>query len=203
MLRPEVLPEISLRWPEAADNSGKYIPQHRIGSGWQLTVVYVGAAGCAGSNLEIVPPAIEKIKLSLARQAEDAGMLFTAIGVAVDWKVEDGIEHLSHNGKFDEIVVGNNWSNLGALRYVWDDVPGQPSTPSIVVLARQFMSDSTGITVLDEDLLVRKVGADQIESWANSDSRIPRLAEVVDDKLPLELTPWMKDINSNSPRESK
>ncbi|RME20759.1 MAG: hypothetical protein D6800_12835 [Candidatus Zixiibacteriota bacterium] len=175
------MPKITITWPRNEDSSASYVPKWPIQSGWQLVMVYIGSSTCAASNLDIVPPAVERARLTLAKHATAAGWSFSTIGIAVDWDAHQGIEHLRAQGTFDEMIAGNNWINLGVLRYVWEEVPGHPATPSIVVLARKLQIDTVGVSIRveREHLLARNVGADVIKRWTERGAPVPDLATVI------------------------
>ena len=103
------------------------------------------------------------------------------MGIAKDWKVEAGIEHLAKVGAFDEIISGRSWWNHGLSKYVWNDLTGEAATPSILVIGRVYSSTAQGdgretsYRVEKERLLSRKVGLKEIYKWNELGAPIPRL----------------------------
>lgn len=163
------LPEINVRWPDIADQSSM---GQRLG-GEQLVLVYIGSSSCSWSNRDEIPGAIGTIQSRLRQYAEEAGLGFVSTGVAIDWIVDEGVEHLRSVGRFDQMVTGRNWSNMGALRYIWQTVPGRASTPQIVVVRRHMdvpTADGTvgAFSVSNVRLVTRKVGFTEIRGWADS-----------------------------------
>lgn len=150
-----------------------------VTSGTELLMVYIGAAECAWSNRDSVPVAVSAVKEQLVATAEEEGHTFATLGVALDWSVEEGLDHLDRTARFDEVAAGRNWLNTGAVRYIWKDVPGQAATPQILVLKRE-VSGPTGDSprsryeVGDPELVVRKVGYPAILRWAEQDAPLPR-----------------------------
>ena len=69
-------------------------------------------------------------------------------------------------GRFDEVVVGDNWMNLAAVTYIWRDHAGAPTIPQIVVLRRNVDRQPTGIDVGPDQVLGRFLGTEQIIEWA-------------------------------------
>lgn len=147
-------------------------------TGPELMAVYIGASGCAASNHPDLPPAVEAIKGILADRAEANGFGFAAMGVALDWSLEAGYRHLEAFGHFDEISTGRNWLNNGALDYIWEDVPGEPVTPQLLVVQREIdgpdaQSPREAYSVSEPEVVTRKVGSDAIRQWAQRDVPLP------------------------------
>jgi hypothetical protein len=142
----------------------------------QLLLVYLGKARCSWSNQPQVPGLVEGAKLALQRQARESGYAFATIGIALDWRPELGLTHLAKLGQFDEIASGGSWNNALALRYVWGEFGGEPATPQIVILRREFSPSagelSPSVPVVRERLQARKVGLYEIERWAESNFRL-------------------------------
>jgi hypothetical protein len=141
-------------------------------------MLYVRAAGCGWSNQPGIPEAVEVLKLRLAEFAEREQMSFMAIGVALDWSPEEGMEHVAKFGPFDELSVGYNWGNSLALRYMWSSELVAPVTPQVVVYRRLLTvpKDSVGparFGEADVTLVGSLGGAKDIIGWANSDLMLP------------------------------
>lgn len=148
-------------------------------SGTELVVVYMGSANCAWSNRDSVSLAVREIKSVLADRAEERGHAFASLGVALDWSVEEGLDHLEEFGHFDEVAAGRNWLNHAAIDYLWKDVPGRAATPQVLVLKRSIRgpddrSPGRRYDVGDPELVVRKVGYDEITGWLAADVALPR-----------------------------
>lgn len=173
--------------PEAtaarASASGPYTPLFRTREGSELTMIYIGSSGCAPSNLKGLPEAVEELKVEVRDKAGRNGRGFTAIGVARDWDVDAGLDHLRKFGKFDEVMAGRNWLNSGVRRYVWEEIPGEAATPQVLVVER-FVGDpapaAQGIQygIKDERIIIRKVGADEILEWVHQGAPLPNMAKV-------------------------
>lgn len=163
--------------PSAA-RGGPYRPARVTREGTELTLVYIGSSGCVPSNRKDLPGAVERLKLHLRHRASDANRLFTAVGVARDWEVTAGVGHLRKFGSFDEVMAGRNWMNAGVRAYVWEDIPGEATTPQVLLLEREVGDVSAaGIQygIHSERLVVRKVGADEIVRWARQGAPLPTL----------------------------
>lgn len=163
------LPDVSVVWPAG---KAAYIPSGTWGEK-QLFLVYVGSAGCWWSNAEWMPSVLDSIKTVLRDRAATIGMSFATLGVALDWAPEDGMSHLRKMGPFDEIAAGYSWMNSSALRYLWNDIPGEAATPQIVLVYRNVQVPERGrgprgFTLQQETLLNRVVGAFEIRRWLHN-----------------------------------
>jgi hypothetical protein len=115
-----------------------------------------------------MPDTIERMKLALARQAAERHEGLSVVGVSLDWAAQEGIDHLAKFGTFDEIIVGRNWYGTGATRFIWRDIPGQPSTPQIVLLRHGVTTTPRGIVITKESEIRRIIGADEIKKWVDA-----------------------------------
>ena len=144
-----------------------------------LVMVYVGSSTCGPSNGDELLTAVAKLREELARAADERSLGYRTIGVAIDHSTEQGYEHLERVGRFDEIITGSRWTNLGALRYIWQTLPGQASTPQVIATMREWSGDPdeplTDRSVTDETLLLRLVGSREIQQWAEDSARLPVL----------------------------
>jgi hypothetical protein len=133
----------------------------------QVRMILIGSSACGAHRNEILRAAVETAKQSLAERYTGEGQQFVSAGVAIDWRVEDGIDFLAAFGEFDEIIVGGNWLNSGAIRYIWRDFPGESAVPQVVVVKRSVTVSSATISVGEEELLARLAGAEQITKWVD------------------------------------
>lgn len=136
----------------------------------ELLLVYVGSSGCGWSNVGWLPEVVDSIKRGLQERANAAGYSFGSLGIAVDWSIPDGMRHLAKIGSFDEVAIGNSWQNTSALRYLWQDYPGDASTPQLVLTFRRMLvpignGGSRYFALEEETLLQRVVGAGAIRRW--------------------------------------
>lgn len=166
--------EVRIRRSNVPNVDTAYVPSLRSGPGPQLVMVYFGAAGCAASNQEGLPEAVETLKVRLARLAQDQELPFVAVGAALDWRPEAGIEHLGKFGRFDEISAGYNWGNSLGVKYMWDNRSVRPATPQVALYRRVFTTplDSAGPSAYgdsDLELIATAPGVDRIQEWMDSD----------------------------------
>jgi len=97
-----------------------------------------------------------------------------SIGISKDYLPIDALEHLSKYGYFDEILIGNNWSNIGIIKYSLQ-ISRVVTVPQIVVTKRTFNTIETGnktsyVGISEEKLITRKVGSSEIVRWAQNGS---------------------------------
>lgn len=157
--RSDSLPPIPL---SKLDRTGS----RQLNTGTELLVVFVGSLNCGATRAPGLTEAMTTLRARIAREAALEGKEVVHVGVATDWSIQDGLRFLTHFGPFDEVVIGRNWLNSGAIRYIWHDFRGTPALPQILVLERPVQVDSTVISVGSERLLARKVGSIEIVAWA-------------------------------------
>ena len=147
-------------------------------AGVELALVFIGSSKCAFSTNPELPQMIETAKESVKKAAMEAGRSFTVTGIAKDWNVRAGVTHLETFGAFDEIMSGRNWMNEGVLKYIWQTLPGTPSTPQVLVVERNVSVPGDTVDrfkVSDEAVIVRKVGLREIQLWVEAGTPLPRL----------------------------
>lgn len=149
-----------------------YEPTYRERGGQLLEAVFIGATFCGALDKDGFREAVEQMKLLLAERAAAKGANFAVTGVALDWSVEDGVKFLHSFGEFDEIVAGRNWLNSAAVRYMWDAIPGDAVVPQVIVTQRSVTVGREIISVGDERLLARKLGATEIMRWVEQGAPI-------------------------------
>jgi hypothetical protein len=150
----------------------RYTPAYASRTGKELMMVLVGAAFCGAQRKPGFPQQVEDAKLSLQRQAAASGRQFSALAVSLDWKTDDALAFLEHFGEWDQMSVGHNWLNEGAIRYVWRDMPGDPVVPQILVIERDVVKGDEAITVRGERLVKRLQGTAEIEAWIKGGAAI-------------------------------
>lgn len=131
----------------------------------ELLLIFIGATFCGAATRPGFPAVVEKAKRVLAQQAVRDKKSFASIGIAVDNTVPAGLQFLGAFGKFDELIVGRNWLNSGAIKYIWKDVAGTPGIPRLLVVERTVLQADNAITFGPERLVLRKLGLSQIERW--------------------------------------
>ena len=150
----------------------KYTPRYASRTGKELMMVLVGASFCGAQRQPGFPQQVEDAKLSLQRQAAASGRQFSALAVSLDWKTADALAFLEHFGEWDQMSIGRNWLNEGAIRYVWREMPAEPVVPQILVIERDVEMGDQAITVRGERLVKRLQGTAAIEAWIKGGAAI-------------------------------
>jgi len=158
-----------------------YSPASRADPGGELVLVFLGSSTCGFSNLPRFPARIHDIKLSLSKRAADLGLSFVAIGLALDWNAETGFRYLRKFGRFDEILVGRNWFGTGAEKFIWEEFPGEPATPQLILLYRVLPGSKSGDSAPSgrfesERVLLRLSGIVKIDGWVRRGMPLPGLS---------------------------
>jgi len=159
-----------------------YIPDYRLNKQHEIVLTYVGSSTCVWSNKKKLPSKIDSLKKLVMKQAEINNIGFNTIGIAKDWNINQGINYLKRFGYFDEIIVGNNWHNLGISKYIYGDkITGTAETPQVILTKRTYKESSiVGIgnnnvtnEIKNEIELFRKIGLKEINQWIKEDAEIP------------------------------
>tara|TARA_R110002126_G_scaffold288548_1_gene442393 strand:+ start:20240 stop:20848 length:609 start_codon:yes stop_codon:yes gene_type:complete len=137
----------------------------------EVNLIYLGSSKCVYSNDEKLYDAIKDIKLNLKERYSGQQLGFSAIGVAADWIPKDGISHLEKFGPFNEIIVGNSWSNHGVIKYV-GEIGEEASTPQLFLILRTY-SESISSVVKEEKRILTLTGKDKILQWYNEGAPMP------------------------------
>jgi hypothetical protein len=156
-----------------AVDSLTYTPRTDAPKGREFVVVYVGMTGCGASRDPELREAVRRMKPMLARQAAARSVSLTISGVSLDWSTEKGFEYLRELGAWDEVSVGSNWTNLGAVHHIWAHPDRRPSIPQIMVLERTVVEGRRRIAVSDERRVAALTGVVEILDWVGRGSPLP------------------------------
>ncbi|MFQ5889520.1 MAG: hypothetical protein ACE5JR_05655 [Gemmatimonadota bacterium] len=163
---------LALLWTACTlpDRSGdtEYEPAGEKPQGTELVAVYIGSSTCAPCQTPELKAAIRQMKDELSRRAEGEGRRFYAIGVALDWSIEDGMELLRSTATFDEILVGRNWLNTGAIEHIWSDPGTRQLIPQVIVFEREVRWGSQEIELGPKRVLRRVGGGGEISEWVEA-----------------------------------
>ena len=175
---------MSIQWNN--QSTLKYQPDYKDqqNSDSELIFIYIGSSSCSYSNNHELPRKIDQLKRFVQSKAKAHQKGFIAQGISIDWKTENGLEHLSKFGKFDEISTGRSWINYTLLEYVWEKSFGEPATPQVIVIDRNLLTQSPENPIYiigDEYLLAQKVGIDEISNWLDLQAPLPKLS-VIEEK---------------------
>lgn len=154
-----------------AGDAAAYVPEYELRSGEEVVLVFIGASFCGAQRAPGFPAIVERAKRDLARRARAGGRQFRAHAVALDWDPAEAMAFIRHFGAFDEISVGSNWLNDGAVRYIWRDLPSEPAVPQIVVLVREVEAGGA-VRIRGERVARRLLGTEQISRWVDAGAPI-------------------------------
>lgn len=130
-----------------------------------MVMVVIASSTCAGVQDRPFRDAVARIRSGLRERARAGGATFVSVGVGTDRAPESGAALMKRLGPFDEVSLGRSWLNSGAVKYIWMDHPGAAMVPQDVVLERTIQWGRV-VTVSDERILLRKVGARGIVDWS-------------------------------------
>jgi hypothetical protein len=148
---------------EAQDTT--YVPTTDMPNGKQIVAVYFGAKACGPCQTPTMKAAIRRMKPLVAGQARKSGASFAAMVVAVDRKLEDGLEFIKPLGAFDEYVFGSDMASSAAQRFIWSDTLASPVMPQVIVVERNVeMIPHTSIK-FGPDRVLRVVAGDSVPIW--------------------------------------
>lgn len=183
---------VGAAWQQAPSDGQGYTPSYLPPAGSELVFVLVSSPGCVANYEPEFDDAIREAKAILSARADSGGRPFSAVGVSVNWVVSDGVDYLLDGrwkgegdldfGAWDEIVVGRNWGNSAALKYMTELAPGCPGAPDVVqavpqayVLERMAEEwEGTGMFLFGpESVRAHFCGGDQIVEWVNSGALFP------------------------------
>jgi len=155
---------------------GQYTPSRLHANGHELLFIYIGSSSCAASNIDELRNLTKRAKIHLEKLASSRGKSFFTMAIGIDLKPQNGYDHIRKFGLFNEVHVGRGWMNDSVVKYIWQEYPGAPATPQIIVLEREIHSPTEfgdRFSVNNENILVRKVGYLEIRDWANNNFPIP------------------------------
>src|SRR5262245_43189895 len=104
-----------------------------------MTVVYAGASFCGPCKSPELRDAVFAAIEALRGRAKDQHQGFRVIGIATDGEVDTGVAYLKeHRWRFDEIIVGALWQNLGITEYITRDSSAKLGLPQVIVVEEVF-----------------------------------------------------------------
>jgi hypothetical protein len=114
---------------------------------------------------------LDSIKVQLQRYARANNAQFRAVTVSLDWELDSALAFALENGRWDELIAGRNWTNLGAEFYIWADTATAPSVPQVIVY-EQDVTLGARVEFGPRRYLRRVHGADALAQWASTGSPI-------------------------------
>jgi hypothetical protein len=138
----------------------------------EVIAVYLGTIGTDGATAG----AIRDMKPLLARQVAASGREFVSRGVSLEPVVEAGIQQLARLGPFDEISVGDNWTNSSVVRYLGPTIGSDRDSgiPQVILLEREVTREPSRLQISPEREIARFRGADEIDVWVKRGAPLPK-----------------------------
>lgn len=151
----------------------------------EVTLVLLTKSTCPWSSKQVVVDAVRLVKDSLSSRLSRRGIVFTTLGVSMDFETDDGIRHLRRFGAFDEVAVGRGWLNSVARPYFTGSAAGPAATPQLLVLHRRMappLLEDGGLIIetTPDEILGRYVGVQEILRWIRNDIPVPLQAATID-----------------------
>jgi hypothetical protein len=139
----------------------------------ELIFLYIGDSSCQFCHDADTIGKVKKIDSELNILTKKNGIGYKRIGISTGWDINHEFSFLRNLLKFDEVSVGNGWSNLGSLRYIYNDFGNknnlgrsEAATPQIMIIKRdynQFGSTYRGLN--SEEIIISLIG-DQIKIYS-------------------------------------
>lgn len=136
----------------------------------EINFIYIGSSQCGFSNNDEMFAAVDKSIYKVKTVTDSLNLGFSALGIAAEWDVESGLQHLNNISKFNEISIGNNWGNSTIVKII-SEFNIEPSTPQILITKRKYSSNSLYV-VESEKIIKSIIGKDNIINWVNNNSYI-------------------------------
>lgn len=161
------------------DNEKGYVPSYKVENKEEMVMIYITNPTCGYCSDPEMIGVVKQIKQGLNKKAHSMGMGFMVIGISNNWKIENGYEHLKKFGDFDEVLIGNNWFGTGGIKYIFNEIPGTPAIPNLVITKRTYAgnmnSDSSFVArgVENETLVKRMFGIDGLKNFLSEGLPLP------------------------------
>jgi hypothetical protein len=144
-----------------------------LGPRTETLTVIISSSTCKAGQTPGYRQAVDLAVELVGKQAREAGTRHRVLGIAVEYDLEAGFNHLqSLSDGFHEVVVGGNWLNSGTEKFIWGNLGEVPGLPQILVVSRTVVQGESTFSVQDEELIFRLVGADQIMAWVDGGAPI-------------------------------
>lgn len=137
----------------------------------EVVLVLIGSSFCAGMRQPGFRPAFLAVRDTVAKRVRQAGRIFVTMGVSLDWDPGMGVALLKSYGPFDELAVGANWENIGAVDYIWNN-KGVAEIPQVVLLERSVSDDGRAIAYGPDRIVLRLTGMSALQSWMRAGGKL-------------------------------
>ncbi len=149
-----------------------YVPAARLESGHQIVAVYFGAHWCHPCQTPEMKRAIKEMKPLIAAQAKRSNADFSAMVVALDFDLKDGLDFVTPLGPFDEYSFGSDLESVAAQRFIWGDSLTFKGVPQVIVFERDIQMSRNRPIVFGPDHVLQRVAGDSIPIWVKAGAPI-------------------------------
>lgn len=160
------------------NNSNKnhlYKPTFKKDHIHEINLIYIGSSNCGFSNSDLLYETVDSLKAEVQNISLTNNVGFSAIGIAAEWGLLNGVNHLNNFGYFDEIIIGNNWYNNGIIKYV-GELGEEPSIPKIILTFKTYAPDLK-FHIVNEKKILSLTGEYQIVDWFKKGTPLPEKFE--------------------------
>lgn len=149
---------------------------------FEIVLIYIGSSDCFASNIESLPISFNIIEDNLDIEVNSLGIQIHTIGISKGTNLLDELFHLANFSSFDEILIGNSWSNTGVLKYIYNDFQGPAITPQVVISFRKYRSISNNFekyyrSIEYELVIERLIGNQEIDNFSIEASNIKNIIQ--------------------------
>ncbi len=141
--------------------------------GDEIQIVLIVSRTCRSCQSLVEDAVIGEMVRAVQLKAEDRDLKTRLVGIAVDQSWEGSIDFLRSIADFDEVLAGGGWLNTGVVLFGHRDIPGPISVPQIVVIRRNVSRLDDHTIVAPDQLLLRKVGLNELWAWQARGFPIP------------------------------
>lgn len=151
----------------------------------EIAIIFIGSSKCSASQALEIKKIYSKIVSNIEEKALKAEISTTTIGISIDSDLNDGLEALFNTYNFEEVSVGNGYSNLNLQNYIWtsSNNVGAPFYPQILINERKYLiepssdpnSNLISPKILQDTTLFRAIGYIGLNNLANDTSFIDQI----------------------------
>mgnify|MGYP006291658253 FL=1 len=151
-----------------------------FGVGEEVALVIVLDPDCGACSHPGLPEAWKAIVEGVSQAASDS-VPVRLIGISMSNSPKAGLDFPKSFGGFHEVAVGGGPWNLGAVRYLFEDLPGPGAFPHVVILDRVIgRGNGERLSLESESVRTRAWGAEMIidlarryEGFADGSEGVP------------------------------
>jgi hypothetical protein len=124
--------------------------------------VFLGDVDCSACKVPGLPRRVQTILDSLRAVASSRKHTFASIGISMNGSPKAALDWLDRFGEFDEVLLGDQWLNVGVIKYIWTYPAAVPTVPQIMLFQHSITSSSNAIEVGNDSLVYRWLGVRDI-----------------------------------------